>query len=138
MSSFNHTIKIQNAGPCGAQRHKTTTVRTSLYRSRKQISRKNQPTAPRRPSSLGKPCCHKTELAKQPTHNSTKQTWRVLGKAGADLVEAVSQGADHLGDPLVSSLEHPQVGDGSEAQGTALVLLEGLLGATPAQGVIAR
>lgn len=61
----------------------------------------------------------------------------MLGKAGADLVEAVAQRVDHLGDPLTPSLERPQVGDGSQAQGTALVLLEGLLGATPAQGVVA-
>lgn len=88
-------------------------------------------------SSSGNKHRKKTAAKRSVNTDSTKQTWRVLGKAGADLVEAVAQRVDHLGDPLAPPLERPQVGDGSQAQGAALVLLEGLLGATPAQGVVA-
>lgn len=65
-------------------------------------------------------------------------TWRVLGEAYADLVEAVPEGVHHLRDPLVPPLERPQVGDVGQALGAALVLPETLRRAAPAERVIAR
>ena len=79
------------------------------------------------------------DKAKQ--HKTTKferQTWRVLREADPDLVETVLERADHLRDPRVPPLEHPQVRYGCHALRTALVLPQALRCATPAQGVVAR
>ena len=65
-------------------------------------------------------------------------TWRVLGEAYADLIEAVPEGVHHLRDPLIPPLERPQVGDVGQALGATLVLPETLRRAAPAERVIAR
>lgn len=67
-----------------------------------------------------------------------EHTWRVLGEAYADLVEAIPEGVDHLRDPLVPPLERPQIGDVSQALGAALVLPETPRRAASAERVIAR
>lgn len=65
-------------------------------------------------------------LYPQPTNNIKRtqhtQTWRVLREADPDIVEAVLERADHLRDPRVAPLEHPEVRDGREALRAALVL----------------
>lgn len=61
----------------------------------------------------------------------------MLGKASANLVEAVPERIDHVRYPCAPPLQSAQVGDGVETLGATLILFEGLCRTLSTHGVIA-